>query len=50
LHRSLIIDGKPTKIHSSVKARYLDDISYRPPKLKKLVDKLGWDSIDNELC
>ena len=48
LHRSLIIDGKPTKIHPSVKARYLSDISYRPPRLKKLVDKLSWDSIDVE--
>jgi len=46
LHRSLIIDGKPTKIHPSVKARYLADISYRPPRLKKLVDKLGWGNID----
>ena len=48
LHRLLIIDGKPTKIHPSVKARYLNDISYRPPRLKKLVDKSGWDNIDVE--
>ncbi|MDA3791141.1 MAG: hypothetical protein PF503_21920 [Desulfobacula sp.] len=45
LHRPLIIDGKPTKIHPSVKSRYLADNSYRPPRLKKLVDELGWNNI-----
>ncbi len=46
LHRSLIIDGKPTKIHPSVKSRYLTNSSYRPPQLKKLVEQLGWDALD----
>ncbi|WP_300457236.1 DUF2235 domain-containing protein [Desulfobacula sp.] len=46
LHRPLMIDGKPTKIHPSVKSRYLADTSYRPPRLKKLVDQFGWDNID----
>ena len=45
LHRSLIIDGKPTRIHPSVKTRYLTDNKYRPPQLKKLVDERGWDSL-----
>ncbi|WP_413833937.1 DUF2235 domain-containing protein [Desulfobacula sp.] len=46
LRRPLIIDDKPTRIHPSVKTRYLADSSYRPPRLKKLVDQLGWDNID----
>ena len=46
LHRPLINDDKPTKIHPSVKSRYLADSSYRPPQLKKLVDELGWDNLD----
>ena len=46
LHRPLIIDDKPTKIHPSVKDRYLADASYRPTRLKKLVKELGWDKLD----
>ncbi len=46
LHRPLIIDDKPTKIHPSVKARYLADSRYRPPRLKKLVESLGWDNLN----
>jgi hypothetical protein len=46
LQRPLIIDDKPTRIHPSVKTRYLADSSYRPPQLKKLVDQSGWDNID----
>lgn len=46
LQRPLIIDDKPTRIHPSVKTRYLADSSYRPPQLKKLVDQQGWDNID----
>ena len=46
LHRELMIDGKPTKIHPSVKSRYLADTSYRPPRLKELVEQLGWDKLD----
>ena len=45
LHRLLDIKEKPTKIHSSVKARYEADDSYRPPQLKALVDQRGWDNI-----
>ena len=44
--RSLIIKGKPTKIHPSVKSRYLADSSYRPPELKKLVEQVGWNKLD----
>ena len=44
--RPLIIDGKPTKIHPSVKSRYLADSSYRPPELKKLVEQVGWNKLD----
>lgn len=46
LHRPLVIDGKPTRIHPSVKARYEKDSKYRPPRLKALVEKFGWDTID----
>lgn len=47
LHRPLVIDGKPTKIHPSVKSRYQADSSYRPPQLKKLVEQPeGWDKLD----
>ena len=46
LHRPLLVADKPSKIHPSVKARYLADNSYRPPHLKKLVEDSGWDSLD----
>jgi len=46
LNRPLIVSGKPTKIHPSVKSRYLADSKYRPPQLKKLVEKSGWENLD----
>ena len=46
LHRQLMIDGYPTKIHPSVESRYLADNNYRPPRLRKLVEKFGWDNLD----
>ncbi|RLA46184.1 MAG: DUF2235 domain-containing protein [Gammaproteobacteria bacterium] len=46
LHRTLIDSEKPTRIHPSVKQRYLADNKYRPPKLKALVATIGWDAID----
>ena len=46
LHRPLVVEGKPTYIHPSVKARYLADSRYRPVRLKKLVDELGWNQLD----
>lgn len=46
LHRPLLVDNKPTKIHPSVKSRYITDSSYRPPQLKKLVEQFGWDNLD----
>lgn len=46
LHRALIVAGKPTRIHPSVKARYLADKGYRPPQLKSLIEELGWDKLD----
>ncbi len=46
LHRALIIKDKPTKIHPSVKSRYIADSKYRPPQLKKLVETLGWAGLD----
>lgn len=49
LNRELIIEDKPTKIHPSVKERYLSDKRYRPPQLKKLVEQLGWSNIDTGL-
>jgi len=46
LHRHLEVDEKPTRIHPSVKARYIADDSYRPPRLKSLVEDKGWDELD----
>ena len=46
LHRPLVIKGKPTKIHPSVKTRYEMDAAYRPPKLKALVEQYGWEGLD----
>ncbi len=45
-YRPLMIDGKPTKIHPSVKMRYEADSKYRPPQLKNIVDSKGWESLD----
>ena len=45
LHRQLINPDKPSKIHRSVKQRYLADDKYRPPQLKALVDTVGWDAV-----
>ncbi|MCH8493927.1 MAG: DUF2235 domain-containing protein [Idiomarina sp.] len=45
LHRQLVFKDKPTKIHPSVKERYLSDSSYRPPKLKALVEEFGWGNL-----
>lgn len=41
-HRPLVVEGKPTTIHPSVKARYEADSGYRPPRLKALVERDGW--------
>jgi uncharacterized protein (DUF2235 family) len=46
LHRPLVVKNKPTSIHVSVKKRYENDTNYRPPKLKALVAKHGWDKIE----
>lgn len=46
LHRPLIVEDKPTRIHPSVKARYEADKKYRPPQLKQLVEAQGWDNLD----
>jgi hypothetical protein len=46
LDRDLIIKGKPTKIHPSVKVRYETDDKYRPPKLKDLVENFGWSGLE----
>ena len=46
LHRPLIIQGKATRIHPSVKARYQADDSYRPPQLRQLVEQSGWAGLD----
>lgn len=45
LHRPLVIASKPISIHPSVKRRYLEDSSYRPPQLHKLVEEQGWDNL-----
>ena len=46
LNRPLIVVEKPTKIHPSVKSRYLADSNYHPPQLKKLVEDVGWSELD----
>lgn len=46
LHRPLVIKDKPTKIHPSVKKRYEEDSSYRPPKLRDFVERYGWEQLD----
>jgi hypothetical protein len=46
LHRVLIVADKPSKIHTSVKERYVAVDRFCPPKLKKLVHQLGWDKIE----
>lgn len=48
LLRPLLIDGKPTLIHNSVKQRYQADSSYRPDQLEALVNQLGWQGINLE--
>lgn len=45
LDRELVIDGIPTLIHPSVKARYEADAHYRPPKLRQWVEQVGWSGI-----
>ncbi len=46
LHRPLIENDKPTKIHPSVKSRYDADDDYRPKWLEQRVDHSGWDSLE----
>lgn len=46
LDRPLIVEGKPTRIHPSVKRRYEADEGYRPPQLKALVESVGWAGLD----
>jgi len=46
LDRPLIVEGRPTRIHPSVRTRYEADERYRPPRLKALVESVGWDGLD----
>ncbi|PSW12373.1 hypothetical protein C9J01_14490 [Photobacterium rosenbergii] len=48
LDRELFTDDVDLRIHISVKERYLNDSSYRPSKLKDMVDIVGWDKISIE--
>jgi uncharacterized protein (DUF2235 family) len=45
LHRSLEVDGIPTLVHPSVKLRYEQDPTYRPPQLRALVTARGWSGL-----
>jgi len=47
--RPLIHENIPTRIHESVKTRYLADKKYRPKKLEELLSKTDWDGIELEL-
>ena len=44
-HRPLSHQGVPTKVHPSVKERWIADSRYRPPELVKLVAN-RWDTVD----
>jgi len=46
LHRDLVLEEIPTRVHPSVKERYLASSKYRPKQLEKLVDSVGWGGID----
>lgn len=46
LDRELMPKDQSMLIHPSVKARYERDVSYRPPALKALVEKNGWESLN----
>lgn len=46
LHRALLVENTPIKIHPSVKARYEADSKYRPPQLEALIEGVGWAGID----
>ncbi len=46
LRRELVVRDRPTRIHASVRRRYEADPSYRPPRLRALVEARGWDSLD----
>ena len=48
LIRKLAVEGKPTRIHASVKQRFLRDAGYRPPNLMELLGDGGWDGVDVE--
>lgn len=48
LHRPIVVKDKPTTIHPSVRIRYEADSGYRPPALKTLVEKHGWEHLDVE--
>ncbi|MEO0438750.1 MAG: DUF2235 domain-containing protein [Pseudomonadota bacterium] len=48
LHRDLVDLDRPTSFHTSVRKRYEADTSYRPKKLKSLVDSVGWSGLDIE--
>ena len=45
LHRPLVREGTPTKVHPSVKARWDANPGYRPAKLVELVAN-GWDTVN----
>lgn len=46
LVRSLIVEGKPTRVHPSVRLRYEADAGYRPPQLESVIQTEGWAGFD----
>jgi len=48
LVRPLVIEGKPTAIHASVRVRYERDADYRPANLETLLEGRGWDGVEIE--
>ena len=42
LHRPLVVPGKPTSFHASVKQRFESDSRYRPPGLATIARDQGW--------
>ena len=45
LQRELVVAGKPTTIDPSVRLRYEIDSSYRPLRLKALLETTSWDQL-----
>jgi len=48
LHRELMPEGYATSIHTSVRQRFMNDDSYRPRNLTRLLQRYTWDALPIE--